>query len=148
MNMTATTLRFFAPDHLQYEGVRPIQVWGVRAFYLMMLTMVAPEAWGVLLRHEGPWQPVHAAAWCIWATYPTLAMFGLLRPLQWLPLMIFTVGYKALWWLFVALPLVQTGTLSGSTAEEMAYAFGFASILCLVVPWTYVWRHYVVGVRG
>ena len=143
MNATAVASRFLARDPLHHEGVRPIQVWGLRVFYLLMVLMVAPEAWGVLLRHTGPWNPTHAAAWCMWATYPALALFGVFRPLRWLPLMLFTIGYKALWWLFVALPLYLAGTLAGSDAAGMAEAFGFAPVLALVVPWGYVWRQYI-----
>ena len=135
--------RLFASDPLRHEGVRPFQIWGLRLFYLRRLVMVAPGAWGALLRHEGPWDPVHAAALCVWATYPALAVFGLFRPLRWVPLMVFTIGYKTLWLVFVAWPLWRAGTLAGSGAEEMAYAFAFTPVLAAVVPWGYVWREYV-----
>lgn len=136
---------FFTSDPRRYEGVRPFHIWGLRLFYLLMLLLVAPEAWGVLLRHDGAWDPVRAAAFCVWATYPSLALFGLFRPLRWLPLMIFTIGYKALWLGFVAFPLWKAGTLAGSNAEEMTFAFAFAPVLAAVVPWGYVWREYVTG---
>ena len=148
MNASAALRRFFAQDPERYEGVRPVQIWGLRLFYLLMALMVATEAWGVLLGHQGPWDHTRAAAWCVWATYPTLAIFGLLRPLRWLPLMVFTIGYKSLWWLLVAWPLWRAGTLAGSDAEQMAYAFGFAPVLALVVPWGYVWREFVAPPRG
>jgi hypothetical protein len=133
----------FASNPQRHEGVRPIQVWGLRLLYLLMLAMVAPGAWGALIRHEGPWDPVHAAALCVWATYPSLAVFGLFRPLRWLPLMVFTVGYKTLWLAFVAWPLWRAGLLAGSSAEEMAFAFAFTPVLAAVVPWGHVWREYV-----
>jgi hypothetical protein len=139
--------RPFASDPLRHEGVRPFQVWGLRLFYLLMLVMVAPDAWGALLRHQGPWDPLPAVALCVWATYPALAVFGLLRPLRWLPLMVFTIGYKTLWLVFVAWPMWQAGTLAGSRAEEMAFVFAWVPLLAAVVPWDYVWREYVVGAR-
>lgn len=140
--MTALA-RFFARDRERYEGVRPAQVWGLRLFYLLMLVFVVPEAWGALLRHEGPWDPVRAVAFCVWATYPALALFGLFRPLRWLPLMVFTIGYKTLWLAFVAWPLWKAGTLAGSSAEQMAYSFAPVALLAAVVPWGYVLREYV-----
>ena len=138
--------KMFVSDPLRHEGVRPVQVWGLRVFYLLMLVMVAPGAWGALIGHEGPWDPVHAAALCVWATYPTLAVFGLFRPLCWLPLMVFTISYKTMWLAFVAWPMWQAGTLGGSAAEEMAFAFAFTPVLAVVVPWGYVWRQ-LVGIR-
>ncbi len=91
-----------------------------------------------------PWEPLPAVAWAVWATYPALAVFGLLHPLRWLPLMFFTIGYKAIWLVFVALPPWQAGTLDGST-QSIAGSFLGLPLLVLVVPWGYAWRTYVVG---
>ncbi|MFC5568747.1 hypothetical protein ACFPN1_01545 [Lysobacter yangpyeongensis] len=134
-------IRFFAPDP-RHEGVRPIQLWGLRLFYLLMLVFVAPTAWQVLLSHEGPWEPLRAMAWTVWATYPALALFGLFRPLRWLPLMFFTIGYKAIWLGFVAYPLWQADTLWGTPTGEVAAAFLAVPLLAAVVPWGYAWRTY------
>jgi hypothetical protein len=108
-----------------------------------MLVFVAPYAWGVLLSHEGPWDPVRAVTFAVWATYPALALFGVLHPLRWLPLMFFTIGYKAIWLGFVAFPLWQAGTLSGSPTGEIAGSFLALPLLVAVVPWRYAWRTYV-----
>lgn len=140
--------RFFARDWDRCEGTRPVQVWGLRLFYLLMLVFVVPEAWGALLRHQGPWDPVRAVAFCVWATYPALALFGLFRPLRWLPLMVFTIGYKTLWLAFVAWPLWKAGALAGSSAEQMAYSFAPVVLLAAVVPWGYVLREYVGFAHG
>lgn len=143
-----TFTRFFASDPQRYEGVRPVQIWGLRLFFLLMLLLVAPGAWGTLLRHDGPWDDVRAVAWCVWAIYPTLALFGLFRPLRWLPLMLFTIGYKTLWLAVVAWPLLLAGTLAGSAAEELTYVFAIVPLLAVVVPWGYVWREYIVLPRA
>ena len=134
--------RFFASDPQRHEGVRPVQIWGLRLFYLLMLLFVATDAWGGLLRHQGPWDPVRAVAVCVWATYPALALFGLLHPLRWLPLMFFTIGYKTLWLGFVALPLWRAGTLWGTPTGEVAASFLALPLLVAVVPWGYAWRTY------
>ena len=74
--------RLFAPDP-RHDGVRPFQIWGLRLFFLLMLVFVAPFAWRVLLTHDGPWDPARAVAFAAWATYPALALFGVLHPLRW-----------------------------------------------------------------
>ncbi len=135
--------RFLARHPERHHGVRPIQVFALRAFYFLMAAFVATEAWGVLLTHQGPWDHVRAVAWCVWATYPTLAVLGLLHPLRMLPLMLFTIGYKSLWLAVVAWPLWRAGTLAGSPAEEMAKVFLMTPLLAAAVPWGYVLRHYV-----
>ena len=136
----------FAPDP-RHDGVRPIQIWGLRLFFLLMLVFVASSAWRVLLTHEGPWDPVRAVAFAVWATYPALALFGLLHPLRWLPLMFFTIGYKAIWLAFVAYPLWQAGMLWGSPSGEIAGSFLGLPLLVAVVPWGYAWRTYFAWPR-
>jgi hypothetical protein len=135
-------VRFFAPNP-RHDGVRPIQSWGLRLFFLLMLVFVAPHAWRVLLTHDGPWDPVRAVTFAVWATYPALALFGLIHPLRWLPLMFFTIGYKAIWMVFVAYPLWQAGTLWGTPTGELAASFLALPLLVAVVPWGYAWSTYV-----
>src|SRR4051794_28173228 len=108
----------FTPDHVRYEGVRPIQVHLLRLLYFLMAAFVATQAWPTILGHQGPWDHARAVAWCVWAAYPTMAVFGLAQPLRMLPIMVFMIFYKSLWLLVVAYPLWKAGTLIGSPAEE------------------------------
>jgi len=137
----------FRSDRLRHDGVRPFNIWGLRLFYLLMLVFVAPTAWGVLLSHTGPWAPLSAVAWSVWATYPALALFGLFQPLRWLPILFFTLGYKTVWLAFVAVPLWRAGTMEGTAAQPIAESFLPLPLLALVIPWGYAWRTYVVGAR-
>lgn len=138
--------RLFSPDP-RVEGVRPIQIAGLRLFYFLMLVFVTPTAWHTLLTHEGPWDPLRAVAFAVWATYPALALFGLLHPLRWLPLMFFTIGYKTIWLAFVAYPLWKAGALWGTPTGEVASSFLALPLLVAVVPWGYAWRSYVAWPR-
>ena len=108
----------FTPNHAKYEGVRPINIYLLRVLYFLMFVGVAFEAWKTIIAHEGPWDHTKAVAWCVWAAYPTLAIFGLLRPLRWLPIVIFMIFYKTLWVIVVAYPLWRAGTLAGSPADD------------------------------
>ncbi len=135
----------FRSDPLRHEGVRPLNIWGLRLFYLLMLLFVAPTAWQVLLSHEGQWVPLSAVTWAVWATYPALALFGVFKPLRWLPIMFFTLGYKTIWLTFVALPLWRAGTLEGSSAQPIAESFLALPLLAIVIPWGYAWRTYFMG---
>jgi hypothetical protein len=136
----------FVSDPRRYEGVRPINVIGLRLFYALMAAFVASHAWTTLLTHEGPWEPMRALAYCVWATYPTLAVLGVFQPLRMLPIMLFTVGYKTLWFVFVAYPLWARDALSGPTAA-ITDSFLALPLLVAVIPWGYVWRTYVLPPR-
>lgn len=142
-----TLPRVLRPDWARWDGVRPLNIALLRLFYFLMAAFVATDAWRTLLTHEGPWDPVRAVAICVWAAYPTLAVLGLLHPLRMIPLLLFTVMYKAVWLAFVALPLWRAGQLWGTPAGEIAASFAALPILALAIPWGYVLRTYVLPVR-
>lgn len=111
-----------------------------------MFIGVATEAWQKLAT-ETSWDHTKAVAWCVWAAYPTLAVFGLIRPLRWLPIFVFMIFYKTVWLFVVAYPLWRAGTLVGSPAEEMARVFVAAPFLVIIVPWGYFVREFVFPAR-
>jgi hypothetical protein len=90
---------------------------------------------------------------CVWAAYTTLAVFGLIHPLKWLPIMIFMIFYKLFWLVVVAYPLWWANVLTGSPVEEMTRAFLGAPVALIAVPWKYVFENYIykpkkkIGVR-
>jgi len=134
----------FTPNHDRYEGVRPINIYLLRVLYFLMFVGVGVETWQKIIYHEGPWDHTKAVAFCVWAAYPTLAIFGLLQPLRWLPIVIFMIFYKTIWVFAVAYPLWRAGTLVGNPAEEMAYIFVWAPVIALFVPWVFLFKNYVM----
>ncbi|MEO7934742.1 MAG: hypothetical protein ABIR27_00635 [Dokdonella sp.] len=51
--------------------------------------------------------------------------------------MFFTLGYKTIWLIFVALPQWRAGALEGSSAQSIAESFLALPLLALVIPWGY-----------
>src|SRR5919206_1613558 len=94
----------FTPNYARYEGVRPINIYLLRLLYFLMFVGVGIQTWQTIINHQGPWDHTKAVAYCVWAAYPTLSLFGLLRPLKWLPIVIFMIFYKTLWLIVVAYP--------------------------------------------
>ena len=133
----------FKPDHERYEGVRPINIYLLRLLFLLVVIFVASDSWSAILQHEGPWDHVRAAAVCMWAAYSVLAIFGLLQPLRWLPLVLFEIFYKVIWLVIVAYPLWSTNQLAGSPAEGMTHAFLWVILPIVAVPWGYAFRTYL-----
>ncbi len=72
-----------------------------------------------------------------------LAFFGLRYPLAMLPLLMFEFVWKLVWTLAYGLPQWSAGQFPPTFAED-AFNIAFGVILMpLVIPWGYVWRHYV-----
>lgn len=133
----------FTPDYERYEGVRPINIYLLRLLYFLMAFFVATDAWTSIITHDGPWDHVKAVAFCVWAAYASLSVFGVFHPLKWLPIMIFMIFYKSLWLIVVAYPLWRAGALAGSPAEEMTGVFLMIPLPIIAVPWKYVFENYI-----
>ncbi|HEV7763537.1 MAG TPA: hypothetical protein VGQ76_00920 [Thermoanaerobaculia bacterium] len=135
----------FRPNTERYEGVRPIHIYLLRTLFLLVFLFVGFDAWSYLLKHQGAWDPMRAAAWSMFASYSLLSIFGVFRPLKLLPIAIFIVLYKSVWLLFVAYPLWTVGQLAGSRAEGMAKVFMWVPLMMLAVPWKYAFDKYVLN---
>ena len=72
-----------------------------------------------------------------------LAFIGLRHPLQMLPLLMFEFAWKMIWLLAFGLPQWSAGQLPPTFTEDFqAIAFGVI-LMPIVIPWGYVWQHYV-----
>jgi hypothetical protein len=134
----------FSPNYERYEGVRPINVYLLRLLYFLMAIFVATDSWTSIINHQGSWDHVRAVAFCVWAVYSTLSVFGLIHPLKWLPIMVFMIFYKALWLVVVAYPLWRANALTGSPAAEMTGVFLIIPLPIVAVPWIYFFKTYIL----
>jgi len=72
-----------------------------------------------------------------------LAFLGLRYPLEMLPLLLFEFTWKSIWMLAYGLPQWSAGQLPPTFSED-AFNIGMGVVLMpLVIPWGYVYRHYV-----
>jgi hypothetical protein len=138
----------FRPDPGRSEGVRPINIYLLRLLFLLVFLFVGYDSWAYILKHEGPWDPVKAAAFCMWAAYSVLSLIGVFHPLKMLPLVLFEILYKLVWLVIVAYPLWSAGELTGSAAEGMTKAFLWVILPIVAVPWKYALDKYVRNRRA
>jgi hypothetical protein len=133
------------PDYDRYEGVRPLNIYLLRLLFLLVFLFVGYDSWRTVLTHEGPWDHVRAAAFCMWGAYALVSIIGVLYPLKMLPLVLFEIVYKVTWLLIVAYPLWRVSELAGSPAEEMTAAFLWVVLPIIAMPWSYFIRVYLLG---
>lgn len=135
----------FKPNYDRFEGVRPINIYLLRLLFFLVAVFVGYDSWTTIIGHEGPWEPVKAAAWCMWAAFAVLSVLGLFHPLKMLPLVLFEILYKLVWLVIVAFPLWSTNQLAGSSAEGMTEAFLWVILPIIAVPWKYAVNKYIFG---
>jgi hypothetical protein len=121
------------------SGVSLLRLYVLRAMYLLLVVglgaMIVPQILNHELTSRGVIASLLAAVWL-------LALLGLRYPLQMLPLLLFELAWKTVWMIFYGLRQWSAGRYPETFAEDF-FNIAFGGILLLVIPWGYVWRHYV-----
>jgi hypothetical protein len=71
-----------------------------------------------------------------------LGFLGLRYPVRLLPIHLFESLWKLIWLAVVALPQAAAGDMDSATQELMPSCL-LVVIIVAVIPWRYVWHHYV-----
>lgn len=72
-----------------------------------------------------------------------IASFGIRYPLQLLPIFLFEFVWKSVWLLAFGLPQWMAGRVDAQLSEDL-WMIGLGPLVFgLIIPWGYVWRHYV-----
>jgi hypothetical protein len=116
------------------------RLYVLRAMYLLLVVglgaMIVPEVLNHELTSRGVIASLLGAVW-------VLAFLGLRYPLTMLPLLMFELVWKAIWMIAYGLPQWSAGRYPATFAED-SFNIAFGAILLLVIPWAYVWRHYIM----
>jgi hypothetical protein len=135
----AATASTAAPDTVESE-VSLARLYVLRATFLLLVVGLGAMILPPLLSHapmaRGVIPSLLGAVW-------VLAFVGLRYPLQMLPLLMFEFVWKTMWLIDFGLPQWSSGQLPPTFAEDFsAIAMGVV-LMPLVIPWRYVYRHYV-----
>ena len=116
------------------------RIYVLRAAYLLLVVGLAGLVVPIVVAHPLDSRGVIPSLLCgIWV----LAFLGLRYPLQMLPLLLFEFAWKFIWMVAFGLPQWMAGQLPPTFAED-AFNIGMGVVLMpLVIPWGYVYRHYV-----
>ena len=126
----------------------PLPVWRLnlmRVGYFVMFAGLAVTKWPELVAHER-WELAHGTVLTMLVALSVLALLGLRHPQKMLPILLFEVGWKAIWLGVVALPLWLGGDLTGATLEQ-AVAVLWVIIVVAVIPWRPAFEQFVLA-RG
>lgn len=122
--------------------VSTFRLYLLRAMYTLIAFAMGSGIWPRLISHE-PWQQMEGVAFAMLGALSLTAVLGIRYPLQMLPLLLFELAWKVVWVLAVAWPQSQAGPLDpGNASTFLEVMFGIV-ILPLVLPWKYLFQHYV-----
>ena len=122
------------------QEVSLARIYVLRATYLLLVIglggMIVPDVVSHPVISRGVIPSLLGAVW-------VLAFVGLKYPLEMLPLLMFEFAWKSIWMVAYGLPQWSAGQLPPTFAED-SFNIGLGVILMpLVIPWGYVYRHYV-----
>lgn len=138
--MALTAASASPPDDVSAEReVSLFRLYVLRAMYLVLVVglgaMIVPEILSHELTSRGVIPSLLGAVWL-------LAFLGLKYPLEMLPLLMFEFVWKLIWMLAYGLPQWSAGQYPPTLAED-SFNIALGAVLLFVIPWAYVWRHYV-----
>ena len=139
MASTAVTTLPAAANAAEGE-VSLARLYVLRATYLLLVVGLGAMILPALLRHEPLARGVIASLLgAVWV----LAFVGLRYPLQMLPLLMFELAWKTIWLIAFGLPQWWSGQTPPTFAEDFPNIVLGVILMPLVIPWGYVYRHYV-----
>jgi len=133
----------FEPNREKYDGIRPINIYGMRLLYVLMSTLLAFQVWSHIFTYDQQWDPSDAMNWSVWAAFTIFAFIGIFRTIKMIPILLLEIVYKVMWLILVALPLYLEGNLSDETTDGMIFPFLLVILAIAVVPWGYVFNNYI-----
>ena len=119
------------------------RLYALRAMYLLVVVglgrLVLPQ-----LSHSADISFEGGAVNCMLVAFWAMCLLGLRYPLQMIPVLLWELAWKTIWFAVVALPKWLSGHMDPTTVAN-AYACTVVVLVPIVLPWGYVLRHYVQG---
>jgi hypothetical protein len=126
---------------LQADGELSLtRLYVLRFIYLLIALGEGSQVIPVLFNHEPTGRgvmPSLLTGMCL------LDLLGIKYPRQMLPLLLFEFAWKAIWVSFFGLPQYFSGQMPATWAEDFKAIAAGVILMPLIIPWGYVWRHYV-----
>lgn len=123
--------------------VSTLRLYLLRATYLLLVVGLAFDQWPGLIRHPDTWSLMRGVVCAMLVAVSLLALLGLRYPLQMLPLLLFELAWKTVWLAGIALPIWSAGRMDAATQETAVNCLMGLVIFPIVIPWRYVFVHYV-----
>lgn len=119
-----------------------LRLYLLRAMYLLIVVGLGIVVWPGIIHHSTPWTLNGGVVKCMLAAFSLLSLLGLRYPLQMLPVLLWELGWKAIWLAIVAYPAWAAGSMDAAMTAT-AIECMVAVLIPIVVPWRYVLARYV-----
>lgn len=125
--------------------VSKYRIYALRAMYLLVVIGLGVSVWPDVFTAEKPfasWGNAQTVQTSMLGAFWLLCALGIRYPLQMLPVLMWELIWKTIWLVTVPLPLYLSGNFDDKLMPNVI-AIGMVVLVYLVLPWSYVWQHYV-----
>ena len=123
--------------------VSVFRLYVLRAMYLLIVVGLGITIWPGILNPPENLSHMAGVVRSVLGAVSLLALLGLRYPLKMLPLLFFEFVWKTIWVLAFGLPLWSAHQLNADTRETMKACLMGVVLVPLVLPWGYVFAHYL-----
>ena len=120
----------------------PLRLNVMRGVYALIAFAEGSQVVPALFVHEPTARGVIPA---LLSGFCLTCLLGLRFPARMLPLLLFELGWKYIWFFAFGLPQYLSGQVPPTFGDDFpAITFGVV-IMPFVIPWGYAWRHFVAA---
>jgi hypothetical protein len=145
---TVITITTAEPTPTADRGVvADLPLWRLnlmRVGYAVMGVGLAVVKWPIVIGYDRSTPLYEGIVAVLLTAMSLLALLGLRYPVRLLPILLFESLWKLIWLTVVALPAVAAGDVDAAMREVIVNCL-VVVIVFAVVPWRYVWQHYVTA---
>ena len=124
------------------SDVSTFRLYLLRFAYLLLSVGLAFTIWPQIILHDTKWPLWYGVGCSLLAAVSVLAVLGIRYPLKMLPLLFFELTWKLIWLIAVGFPMWSAGQMNPETMETAQNCL-MAVIFLFVIPWPYVFAHYI-----
>ncbi len=119
------------------------RLYTLRVCYLILSAGLGIYIWPVVISHSNELAATAGVRLALLAGLGATALLGFRYPVQMLPLLLFELIWKAIYLIAFALPLWSAHQITAAAAEDIKGVVMVVIFLPLI-PWRYVFAHYVL----
>jgi hypothetical protein len=119
------------------------RLYTLRASYLVLAAGLGAYIWPVVLNHTNELATTKGIQLGLLGGLGATAVLGLRYPVKMLPLLLFELIWKTIYLIAFALPLWSAHQIDAAAAEDIKACL-MVVIFIPLIPWRYVFAHYVM----
>ena len=119
------------------------RVYALRISYFVLAAGLGTYIWPSVIHHSSEFAISEGVRFALLAGLGLTAVLGFQYPVQMLPVLLFELTWKAIYLIAFALPLWSAHQINDAAAEDIK-AVLMGVVFIPLIPWRYVFAHYVL----